>query len=115
MSNGVIATLYQKKQQELAKQAAIIAAFQQHVAQTINGVVANSMAGANHAAYGEGQIIRGVQTFRDPSTGELTFELSNQYDHAWLNGSNEYLMSDDPSFNPNRSLTGNWTELQVVR
>jgi hypothetical protein len=114
MSNGVIATLYEKKQQELAKQAAIIAAFQQHVAQTINGVVANSMAGANHAAYGEGQIIRGVQTFRDPSTG-ATFELSNQYDHAWLNGSNEYLMSDDPTFNPNGSLNGNWTQLQVVR
>jgi hypothetical protein len=114
MSNGVIATLYQKKQQELAKQAAIIAQFQQHVAQTINGVVANSEAGANHAVYGESQIIRGVQTFRDPSTG-ATFELSNQYDHAWLNGSNEYVMSDDPSFNPNGSLNGNWTSLEVVR
>ena len=114
MSNGVIATLYQKKQQELAKQAAIIAQFQQHVAQTINGVVANSEAGANHAVYGESQIIRGVQTFRDPSTG-ATFELSNQYDHAWLNGSNEYVMSDDPSFNPNGSLSGNWTSLEVVR
>src|ERR1039458_7055047 len=22
-------------------------------------------------------------------------------DHAWLNGSNEYIMSDDPNFNPN--------------
>ena len=30
---------------------------------------ANSEAGANHAAYGESQIIRSVQTFRDPSTG----------------------------------------------
>jgi hypothetical protein len=114
MSNGVIATLYQKKQQELAKQAAIIAAFQQHVAQTINGVVANQVAGANHAAYGESQILRGVQTFRDPSTG-ATFELSNKYDHAWLNGSNEYVMSDDPSFTPDGNLGGNWTQLQVVR
>ena len=113
-SNGVIASLYQKKQQELAKQAAIIAQFQQHVAQTINGVVANSEAGANHAVYGESQIIRGVQTFRDPSSG-ATFELSNQYDHAWLNGSNQYVMSDDPNFNPNGNLSGNWTQLQVVR
>jgi hypothetical protein len=114
MSNGVIATLYQKKQQELAKQAAIIAQFQRHVADTINGVVANSEAGANHAVYGESQIIRSVQTFRDPSSG-ATFELSNQFDHAWLNGSNEYVMSDDPNFNPNGNLTGNWTQLQVVR
>jgi hypothetical protein len=113
-SNGVIASLYQKKQEELAKQSAMIAQFQLHVAQTINGVVANREAGANHAAYGESQIIRGVQTFRDPASG-ATFELSNQYDHAWLNGSNEYVMSDDPNFNPNGSLSGNWTPLQVVR
>jgi len=91
----------------------MIAAFRQHVAETINGVVANSEAGANHAAYGESQIIRSVQTFRDPSTGR-TFELSNQYGHAWLNGANEYVMSDDPNFNPNSQLTGNWSELQAV-
>ena len=113
-SNGVIASLYQKKQQELAKQGAMIAQFQMHVAQTINGVVANSEAGANHAAFGESQIIRGVQTFRDPASG-ATFELSNQFDHAWLNGSNEYVMSDDPNFNPNGSLNGNWNALQLVR
>jgi hypothetical protein len=114
MSNGVIATLYQKKQTELAKQSQMIAQFQQHVADTINGVVARREAGANHAVYGESQIIRGVQTFRDPSTG-ATFELSNQFDHAWLNGSNQYVMSDDPTFSPNGNLSGNWTQLQVVR
>jgi len=113
-SNGVIAKLYQTKQQEMAKQSAMIAQFQAHVAQTINGVVANRERGAYNAAFGEDQVVRGVQTFRDPTTG-ATFELSNQYDHAWLNGSNEYVMSDDPSFNPNGALTGNWTQLQIVR
>lgn len=113
-SNGVISSLYQKKQEELAKQAAMIAQFQLKVAQTINGVVANREAGAAHAVYGESQIIRGVQTFRDPSTG-ATYELSNQFDHAWLNGANEYVMSDDATFNPNGNLNGNWTQLQVVR
>lgn len=53
-----------------------------------------------------------MQTFRDPASG-ATFELSNQYDHAWLNGANEYVMSEDPNFNPNGSLNGN--EMQVVR
>jgi hypothetical protein len=70
------------------------------------------MAGANHAAFD--QLIRGVQTFRDPRTGN-TMELSNLYDHAWLNGSNEYVMSDDPNFNPNGNLNGDWNQLQVVR
>jgi hypothetical protein len=112
-SSGVIASLYKKKQIEEAKQSQIIAEFQNKVAQTINGVTANSMRGADNAAFGESQIIRGVQTFRDPSTGS-TFELSNQYDHAWRNGSNEYVMSDDPNFNPNAQLNGSWNELQVV-
>ena len=113
-SNGVISTLYRKKQAELAKQGAMIAEFQRHVADTINGVTANSMAGANRAAFGQDQIIRGVQTFRDPSTG-ATFELSNQYDHAWLNGTNEYVMTGDPNFNPNGNLDGNWSKLELVR
>jgi hypothetical protein len=112
-SNGVIAGLYRKKQVEEAKQSQIIAEFQNKVAQTINGVVANQQQGANNSAFGESQVIRGVQTFRDPSTG-ATFELSNQYDHAWRNGSNEYVMSDDPNFNPNAQLNGSWNELQVV-
>ena len=113
-SSGVIATMYRKKQEEEAKRSAIIAQFQQHVADTINGVVANSMRGASNAAFGADQLVRGVQTFRDPSTG-TTFELSNQYDHAWLNGSNDYVMSDDPNFNPNGKVSGNWTSLQAVR
>src|ERR1700722_9386034 len=113
-SNGVIASLYQKKQEELAKQAAIIAAFRQHVADVVHGVRANQMAGANQSFLGQDQLIRGVQTFRDPATGG-TFELSNQYDHAWLNGANEYVMSDDPDFNPNGKINGSWNQLEVVR
>jgi hypothetical protein len=113
-SNGVIAQLYQKKAEELAKQRQIIAQFQQHAADVINGETANMMAGANQAAFGADQLIRGVQTYRDPSTGN-TFEMSNQYDHAWLNGANEYVMSDNPNFNPNGNLTGNWTQLETVR
>ena len=113
-SNGVIAKLYQAEAQKEATQDQMVAAFQKHVADVINGVTANAMAGANQAAFGEDQIIRGVQTFRDPTTGN-TMELSNQYDHAWLNGQNEYIMSDDPNFNPNGQLNGDWNQLQVVR
>jgi hypothetical protein len=112
--NGMIATLYQQQQIEEAKRSQIIAQFQMHVAQTINETTANMMRGANQAAFGQDQLIRGVQTFRNPDTG-ATFELSNLHDHAWLNGGNEYLMSDDPNFNPNGKLDGSWTSLQPVR
>jgi Cysteine rich repeat len=114
-SNGVIASLYQKKQEEAAKQQTMIIEFQNKVAQTINEVTANSMRGANQAAYGQGQLIREVQSFRDPTTGS-TFELSNKYDNAWRDPNSQYyVMSDDPNFNPNGNLTGNWTQLQLVR
>ena len=112
--NAMIARLYQQQQIEEAKRSQIIAQFQKHVADTINEVTANAMNGSNQAAFGEDQLIRGVQTFRNPQTG-ATFELSNMHDHAWLNGSNEYLMSDDANFNPNGQVNGNWTSLQPVR
>ncbi len=54
-----------------------------------------------------------VQTFKNPSTGE-NVKLSNEYAHAWANGSGEYVMSDTPGFNPAQVLRGNWTELQPV-
>jgi hypothetical protein len=113
MVHSMIGQLYQTQQQERAKQSQMMIAFTQHVADVTNGVTANSMRGSNQAVAGESQIIRSVQTFRNPATG-ATFELSNLYDHAWLNGTNQYVMSDDPSFNPNRDLDGSWTSLQLV-
>ena len=58
--------------------------------------------------------IRGVQDYRDPRSGQVV-QLSNQYGHAWSNGSGEYVLSDQAGFNPNSALKGNWTELQPVK
>ena len=93
-----------------------MAQLQQNVINTLQGVTARQQAGSMQSAYGVSQGIRQVQTFRDPSTG-ATFELSNQHDQAWLDkgGSNQYVMSDDPNFNPNGNLRGDWTQLEVVR
>jgi len=113
-TNGMITKLYQAEAQKEATIDQMWANFQKQVAQTINEVTANQMQGANNSAFAFDQNIRGVQTFRDPATGG-TMELSNLYDHAWLNGSNEYIMSDDPNFNPNSQLNGSWNQLQPVR
>jgi hypothetical protein len=106
--------LYSVWAAQVQKQNAIVAAFQQHVVETIQGVVANQQRGSMIAAYGQDQLIRGVQTFRDPSSGR-TVELSNLYDHAWANGSDQYIVTDDATFNPNGHVNGNWGELQLVR
>jgi Cysteine rich repeat len=113
-SNHWIAWRYQVEAKKNAQIDAMIAAFQNHVAQTLNEVTANAQQGSMNSAFAFDQNIRGVQTFRDPTTGN-TMELSNMYDHAWLNGSNEYIMSDDPNFNPNGQLNGSWNQLQVVQ
>ncbi len=112
--NGMIATLYKQQQVEEAKRSQIIAQFQQQVADALNEVTQNAERGSEQAAFGEDQIVRGVQTFRNPQTGE-TFELSNLHDHAWLSGDNTYVMSDDPNFDPNGQVDGSWTALQPVQ
>jgi len=113
-SNKYLAWRYQVEAKKQAQIDAIWANFQNQVAQTLMDVTANQQRGSLNSAFGTDQNIRGVQTFRDPTTGS-TMELSNQYDHAWLNGSDEYIMSEDPNFNPNGQLSGNWNQLQVVR
>jgi hypothetical protein len=113
-SNATIAKFYKAEAQKEAAQDQMWAALQNKITETILAETANAERGAEAAAFGADQNIRGVQTFRDPKTGG-TMELSNQYDHAWLNGSNEYIMSDDPNFNPNTNLSGSWNQLQVVR
>jgi hypothetical protein len=113
-SGGVLAKLYQAQAQKVATINQVKSQFYMHEVQTINGVTANAIRGANVSAFHADQNVRGVQTFRDPATGK-TQELSYLYDHAWQNGSGEYIMSNDPSFNPNEHVSGNWSELQPVR
>jgi hypothetical protein len=113
-SGGFIAKLYQIEAQKEAQMDAAVAAFQKYEADTINGVTANAFRGSMNSVNAFDQNIRGVQTFRDPATGR-TMELSNLYDHAWLNNSNEYVMCDDPNFNPNGVFSGDWNQLQPVR
>jgi hypothetical protein len=113
-SSQFIGRLYQAEAQKEAAIDQAVANFQNQVAQTIMGVVANQQRGAANSNFGADQLTRGVQTFRNPATGG-TMELSNLYDHAWSNGSNEYIMSDDPNFNPNGLGNGSWNQLQVVR
>jgi len=111
--NKTIAGYYQI---QAKKEAAIDqnrANLQNQITQTYMQMSANAARVSNQGFLAADQGIRGVQSFRDPSTGN-TVELSSQYDHAWLNSNNEYVMSDDPNFNPNTQLSGNWSQLQAV-
>ncbi len=47
--------------------------------------------------------IRGVETYNDPHYGG-TVQLSNQYNHAWQLRDGSYVLTNDPNFNPSRTL-----------
>jgi hypothetical protein len=74
------------------------------ITQTYVHMSANAQRVSDQGFRANDQNLRDVQTFRDPTTGRQV-ELSNQYGHAWLYGANEYVMSDDPNFNPNAQLS----------
>ncbi len=58
------------------------------------------------------QYMRGVETYVDPNTN-TSVELSSGYNQAWSNNNGEYILSEDPNFNPNEYFQNqNWGELK---
>jgi hypothetical protein len=108
-----IASYYQIQAKKEAAMDKIQADLDSFITQTYMHMSANAQRVSDQGFRATDQNLRDVQTFRDPTTGRR-LELSNQYDHAWLNGANEYVMSDDPNFNPNAQLSGSWNQLQPV-
>lgn len=49
------------------------------------------------------EYIRDVETYNDPYHGG-TVELDNSYEHAWQLGDGTYVLTNDPSFEPNKDL-----------
>jgi hypothetical protein len=60
------------------------------------------------------QHVRGVDEYRDPSSGH-SVELPSGYQHAWSNPLGEYIVSDDPSYNPNVGSNHSWQALELTR
>jgi hypothetical protein len=54
--------------------------------------------------------IRGVDQWQDPFTGN-NVALPNAYPNAWCNALGEYIVSDDPNFNPNPGSSVSWTQM----
>jgi hypothetical protein len=54
--------------------------------------------------------IRGVEDYQNPYSGS-TVQLPSGYGEAWVNGSGEYLLSDNPNFNPNVGTNREWRRM----
>jgi len=58
--------------------------------------------------------MRDSDPYHDPIQ-DMQVDVPNRYENAWTNGL-EYVFSDNPNFNPNRTgSTHNWTQMQPVR
>jgi hypothetical protein len=57
------------------------------------------------------QYIRGVDEYTDPIASR-PIELPSGYGQAWANGNGEYILSNDPGFNPNVGSTANWQAMK---
>jgi hypothetical protein len=71
----------------------------------------NQQRANDRAMRGFGEYIRGVETYHNPIEGRAV-ELPHGYRDAWVSGNNEYILSNDPSFNPNVGDTRNWTRMR---
>jgi hypothetical protein len=38
--------------------------------------------------------------------------LPSSHDHAWVSRGGEYILSDNPNFNPNVEASGDWVEMK---
>lgn len=57
------------------------------------------------------QYIRGVDEYANPFE-QKPVELPSGYRHAWVNRLGEYVLSDDPNFNPNVESNKEWAEMK---
>lgn len=55
--------------------------------------------------------IRGVDTYHDPFSGHQV-ELPGGYRYAWATPLGEYIVTDDPNFNPNIGSNATWELIQ---
>jgi hypothetical protein len=53
----------------------------------------------------------GIDRYINPFEGREV-ELPSGYNHAWCNNNGEYIVSDNPNFNPNVGSNLNWAELK---
>ncbi len=57
------------------------------------------------------EAIRGVDAYHDPFAGREV-ELPGGYRYAWATPLGEYIVTDDPNFNPNIGSNANWQPLE---
>jgi hypothetical protein len=72
-----------------------------------------SQASRDRTAETWGQLLRGVETWKDDQGGRI--ELNAGYNEAWSRPDGSYILSNDPLFDPNVVLQQEWKRLEKQR
>jgi hypothetical protein len=100
------------------QQAAIRQGVQNHANQVHANVAANRSAALEHSSQQFAMYMGDQALFHDPTTGG-TVQLPSGSTHAWASqtgNSNEYILTDSASFNPNGQVgSASWTQMSEVR
>jgi hypothetical protein len=103
-------------QRTAAKIANIQAGVSQYRSQVMSNVSANRSAALEHSSQQFALYMGDQAQYRDPSTGHNVI-LPSGSDHVWASStgnSNEYILTDSASYNPNgRVGSSGWSEMQV--
>lgn len=60
------------------------------------------------------EYIRGVETYHDGYAGR-DVQLPTGYGQVWASRDGDYILANDPSFNPNESARGTWQRIDPIR
>jgi hypothetical protein len=112
--NQAIGNISAAETKGAADRSKIIAQNGRDISNIISQTYENSSKSHDRAMDGWSQYMRGVETYRNPTTGE-TVDLSNTYGNAWAGPNGQYILSDSSGFDPNTMQMGNWTRMQQVR
>ena len=85
----------------------------QQISNIITQTYQQNQAIQDRAAEQFSQAVRGVETYIQPDGQRV--ELTGGYDNAWMNNRGEYLLSDQPGFNPAVQLQESWQPLRKTR
>jgi hypothetical protein len=70
----------------------------------------NRRASEDRSAEAFSRYIRGIDTYHDPYAGR-EIELPTGYSDVWASRDGEYILANDPNFNPNVSARGTWQRI----
>ena len=98
---------------QAGERARVLARASQDTARIIHETYQNSSRSREHSMEGWSQYMRGVQSYRNTTSGD-TVDLPSEFGHAWAGPNGQYLVTDSATFNPNQS-GGTWTKLEPTR